>query len=110
MTEKDVNDILRYIKSLYSEEYADKLKKVYLYGSYARGNYGDYSDVDIAGIVEGERLDLQNRLKHIWDKTPELLDRYDVIVSPTVIPYNEFEDYKDVLPYYRNIVNEDIET
>ena len=26
--------------------------------------------------------------------------------SPTVIPYDEFEQYKEKLPYYRNIVKE----
>lgn len=29
-------------------------------------------------------------------KTPEL--DYEVIISPTVIPYTEFETYKDILP------------
>ena len=33
---------------------------------------------------------------------------YGVIVSPTVIPYSEFESYKYVLPYYRNIVREGV--
>ncbi len=28
---------------------------------------------------------------------------YGVIVSPTVIPSEEFDHYKNVLPYYRNI-------
>ena len=30
----------------------------------------------------------------------------DTIVSPAVIPYDEFEEYKEALPYYRNIVRE----
>ncbi|MDD6305633.1 MAG: hypothetical protein PUA75_01585 [Clostridiales bacterium] len=30
----------------------------------------------------------------------------DVVVSPTVIPYDEFEEYKGKLPYYRNIAKE----
>ena len=30
----------------------------------------------------------------------------DVVVSPTVIPYDEFEEYKEKLPYYRNIARE----
>ena len=30
----------------------------------------------------------------------------DVIVSPLVIPYDEFEKYKQSLPYYRNIAEE----
>ena len=30
----------------------------------------------------------------------------DIIVSPTVIPYDEFVKYKQSLPYYRNIAEE----
>ena len=64
---------------------------VYLYGSYARGDYNTESDIDIVAIVKGERQELQNQLKQIWDivSDPEL--DYEVIISPTVIPYTEFE-------------------
>lgn len=30
----------------------------------------------------------------------------DIVVSPTVIPYDEFKKYQDTLPYYRNIMQE----
>jgi len=30
----------------------------------------------------------------------------DVIVSPMVIPYDEFLKYREILPYYRNILEE----
>ena len=29
----------------------------------------------------------------------------DVVVSPTVIPFDEFEEYKQTLPFYMNIRN-----
>ncbi|MGN0290705.1 MAG: hypothetical protein ACI4C5_02145 [Lachnospiraceae bacterium] len=34
---------------------------------------------------------------------------YDVIISPTVLPYEEFEIYKDIIPYYRSIYMEGVE-
>ena len=30
----------------------------------------------------------------------------DVVVSPMVIPYDEFMRYRELLPYYRNIEEE----
>lgn len=30
----------------------------------------------------------------------------DIVVSPTVIPFDEFEEYKEKLPYYMNIWKE----
>ena len=40
----------------YHNVFGDSLVSVLLYGSYARGDYDEYSDVDIAAIVKGERL------------------------------------------------------
>lgn len=81
---------------------------IYLYGSYARGDYNTESDIDIMAIVKGERQELQNQLKKIWDVVSDLELDYEVVISLTVIPYSEFETYKDILPYYRNIVQEGV--
>ena len=40
----------------YHNVFGDSLVSVLLYGSCARGDYDEYSDVDIAAIVKGERL------------------------------------------------------
>ena len=83
--------------------------KILLYGSYARGDGQPDSDIDIVAIVHGERRFLQEQLKKVWDISSELELEYGTIVSPTVIPLEEFEKYKDDLPYYRNIQKEGVE-
>jgi len=60
-------------------------------------------------IVQGERDILQKGLKSVWDVSSELELEYGTIVSPTVIPFAEFERYKNDLPYYKNIENQGIE-
>lgn len=64
------------------------------------------SDIDIAAIVQGERRSLQEKMKHIWDLSAEVGLENDIVVSPTVIPYDEFMKYRHTLPYYRNIAEE----
>ena len=59
--------------------------KILLYGSYARGDYDENSDVDIAAIVKGNREELQENLKHIWERSQELELEYETILSPVVI-------------------------
>lgn len=59
--------------------------KILLYGSYARGDYDENSDVDIAAIVKGNREELQEKLKHIWERSQELELEYETILSPVVI-------------------------
>ena len=90
------------IKSIYE----GKLAKVILYGSYARGDYDESSDLDFVALVKGERQNLQSKLDEVWNDTVKMDLEYDVVTSPTVIPVDEFQKYRDELPYYRNIFTE----
>ena len=107
-TQNDLEKLLKKIVIIYRSIYNQNLCDIYLYGSYARGDYNTESDIDIVAIVKGERQELQNQLKKIWDVVSDLELDYEVIISPTVIPYSEFETYKDILPYYRNIAQEGV--
>lgn len=104
-----LQQIISAVREMYLEQYKNNLKKIYLYGSYARGDSDDSSDIDITAIVEGDRRELQDKLKAIWDDAADLGYENDIIISPSVIPYKEFEEYKDILPYYMNILKEGIE-
>ena len=107
-TQSNLKNILKKIVMIYRNIYNQNLCEVYLYGSYARGDYNAESDIDIVAIVKGERQQLQEQLKKIWDVVSDLELDYEVIISPTVIPYTEFEIYKDILPYYKNIAQEGV--
>jgi len=107
-TQNTLQSITNQIKQCYQEVFGDDIVEIILYGSYARGDFTINSDVDIVAIVRGDRLELQNKLKWVWDKAAEIGVENDVIVSPTVIPYEEFEAYRNSLPYYRNIASEGI--
>lgn len=93
----------------FQKYYGDRLVKVYLYGSYARGDNTEYSDVDIAGIVKGDRLELQKILHLIIDVACEIGLDNETVIAPTVIPYDEFTEMREVLPYYHNIYTEGVE-
>lgn len=96
------NQMVECYRSIYGRNIVD----IFLYGSYARGDYDDTSDIDMTAIVRGNRQDLQQKLKKVWDKSTDIGLENDIVVSPTVIPYDEFEEYKEKLPYYMNILKE----
>ena len=57
---KITNRIVTYYRKLYGEDIVDIL----LYGSYARGDFTEDSDIDIVAVVRGERSELQEKLKY----------------------------------------------
>lgn len=107
-TRSQLDDITAQLVSVYRDTYGDAIESIILYGSYARREENAQSDVDIVAIVRGDRIDLQKKLRVIWEATAEIGLENDVVVSPTVVPLDEFEFYKNSLPYYMNIEKEGI--
>ena len=107
-TKRQLNVLLKKISDIYRSVYGDQLVRVVLYGSYARGDYADDSDLDVVALVHGDRKKLQDQLRIVWDQTCDLELEYEMVLSPAVIPYEEFEKYREDIPYYRNIANEGV--
>ena len=105
-TTSQLNIICKQMVECYRSIYGVDVIDIFLYGSYARGDNSDDSDIDITAIIKGNRVELQQKLKKVWDISADIGLENDIVVSPTVIPYEEFEEYKDKLPYYKNILRE----
>lgn len=107
-SKSELNVILDKLAAVYKNIYGDSIEQILLYGSYARGDNDEDSDIDVVAIVHGKREALQAQLKKVWEYSCELELEHGTILSPTVIPYEEFAKYKDDLPYYKNIAREGI--
>jgi uncharacterized protein len=107
-TQSELNTITKLIAKIYRECYGENLVSVYLYGSYARNDNDNQSDIDMVAIVDESREQAEKILKRVWDESFEVAYEYDIVISPTVIPQAEFEKMKNDLPYYRNIMNEGV--
>lgn len=105
-TELQLDTIMEIMVDCYRKVYGNSIVDIVLYGSYARGDFAEGSDIDIVAVVRGERIELQEKLKRVWDTSAEVSLENDIIVSPTVIPYDEYIKYKQTLPYYRSIAEE----
>lgn len=84
------------------------IKCAYLYGSYARGDYHEGSDIDILLTVDLEAEDISAFRSSIAVVASELSLKHDVAVSVTVKPHTQFLQYINVLPYYQNVIREGI--
>ena len=88
--------------------YGDALKMAILYGSYARGDNTDESDIDIMVILDIPQ-DMENESsERIDDIVVELNLEYDVVLSPLVESYEKYEKYKTINPLFRNVEREGV--
>ena len=107
-TSSELNGITSKLVEKYRMLFGDALKEVVLYGSYARGDFDEESDVDVVGIVDYSREDLQRTYRELGKLSSELSLAYGVTVSPTAIPLSDYLKYRDALPYYRHIQEEGV--
>lgn len=86
----------------------DSVCDAYLYGSYARGDYNNESDVDILLTVDLSNEEISKYRCAIASIASNLSLKHDVTVSITVKSADQFQKYQSVLPYYQNVVREGI--
>jgi predicted nucleotidyltransferase len=84
-------NVLKELKYTVEGLLGDRLVKMVLYGSQAKGDFDKESDIDIAIIIR----DLSRELKHhILDNVAELEMRYLTPLSVHIFSENEFEHLK----------------
>lgn len=86
--------------------YGDVLKKAVLYGSYARGTHTEESDVDIALILS--KKPATTMTDKMLECVAEAELRSGKVLSVIDIEKEKFDQWKDALPFYRNIQKEGI--
>ena len=88
--------------------YGEHLKRVILYGSYARGDYTSDSDVDIMLLVDLS----QEEMDTYSDKLSELGYEYnvdhDIWMMPVVKNLQHFKQWVTSYPFYSNVQKEGV--
>lgn len=88
--------------------YGKQLKEVILYGSVARGVPSKESDIDIMVLVDADDKVLRDYSEKLSDVSADISIKYLRVFSIIDISYQEYLNWKQVLPYYRNISEEGI--
>jgi len=100
-----LNEFLEEVKDLMGSS----IYKVLLYGSYARGEQQEDSDIDIMILTSLEREEEIKRTEYdICDIAFEYLMKYSMDIRAIVINYKHFNSWLDVLPYYKNVETEGV--
>ena len=85
--------------------YADNLREIILYGSVARDEARDDSDVDIAILADSDEEGMYDR---ILDVVVDIELKYNLVISVVLIEMDRLKKWGDVLPFYKNIKKEGI--
>ncbi len=75
-----IRKLMKELKEGLVQIYGDQLKAVYLYGSYARGDYRQGSDVDVMILLKDYR-NYWKELRRSSDYVSDVSLKYDVTVS-----------------------------
>lgn len=97
-----MQEFAREMKVLYGEA----LNSIIVYGSYARGDYTESSDIDVMILVTlpDEKIKLTTDM--VSDYAFDFMMKYGVDISPIVKNVEHFTYWVDNLPFYCNIRDE----
>ena len=101
MIDSAMKDIAAEAKNIYG----DKLKEVILFGSCARGDFQDDSDVDIMILIDVPLEEVNDELRKLNPAIHDIDKKYDyeLLFAPIVQSYSVFNYWFDVTPFYKNV-------
>ena len=96
---KGVNEIL-----------GKRVKKIILYGSYARGDYNKSSDIDIMILTDLSDSEMYSYFVKISDMAYDIEaeNNFDIEFSPLLKNIDKFNAWLDTLPFYINVQKEGV--
>lgn len=101
------NLVMRYVELL-SKIYGKHLKTVILYGSYARGDYTEDSDIDIMVLLDLSDMDIKKYRHELSGMTYDFNMDYDLDIKPIAKSKEHFNKWMDVYPFYSNVEREGV--
>ena len=98
----ELTEMSKQLKTIYGAY----LDKVILYGSYARGEQTEESDVDIAVVLKA------GNTEKMHDEMLDIVVDYELELGVTLsvisVEYESYLKWKQVLPFYKNVDREGI--
>ena len=96
VTLSPIKDILQELKIELQKRYGNKLRKIMLFGSYARGEYRSDSDIDIAVILD-DFPHACAEIERTGDIVSALSLKFDTLISLVPIKEKDWEKRKTTL-------------
>ena len=128
---ENINKIISEFITVINDTFGDRVKKIILYGSYARGDFNTSSDIDIMILTdftddEGDfntssDIDIMiltdftdDEIVQYRSKIVQLAydiewnNKFDIHLSPLVKNMDRFNYWLEALPFYKNVQKEGV--
>lgn len=89
--------------------YAGHVKRIILYGSYARGDFREDSDVDVMILVDLPQDALWEYRKQMMSEVFDINLERETLIVPMTVNEEHFQEWLPVYPFYQNVMNEGVE-
>lgn len=101
-----IEPIVREFKAALQTLYGDRLNGVVLFGSYARGDYDEESDIDLMVLLNDEQVNTYTEIFQMSDLTLDFILRYGMAVSILPAPIRRYKE--SFGPVYQNARREGV--
>lgn len=88
--------------------YGSHIKSIVLYGSYARGDYTEDSDIDIMILLDISDIEIKKYRHQLSGMTYDFNMDYDLDIKSIAKNEEHFKKWLPVYPFYSNIEKEGI--
>lgn len=100
----DIDNILEDLKTEIKAAIGDKLVELILFGSYSRGDFTEYSDVDLLILVDPTLA--RQEMRKVDDLIASYSLKYDVVISGLVYPAEIYRKFNT--PFLLNVKEQGI--
>jgi predicted nucleotidyltransferase len=98
LTTEQLQALSQDVKQVLTELYGDRLDRVVLFGSYARGDFHNESDIDYLVVLRDETV---NGAGEIW----YMVDKYNALISVKPASLSKYQ--QSPLPFTRTFGGKD---
>ncbi len=105
---KKINNIVQDFIDKVRNLFGDRVKKIILYGSYARGDYKESSDIDIMILTDFSFEEIEKYRDDISDIAFDIELETGIMLSPIIKNIDKYNARVNIVPFYNNVQKEGV--
>lgn len=107
-TKQELAEIMRQLMVSIESIFGDAVSEFILFGSYARNEADDTSDIDVMILLDIPRDEIPAYRRKVAQVASALLLEHDIIVSPVLENRAFYERNRQLYPFFRNVDQEGV--